>query len=309
MNEIDLRRFDLNLLAVFEVLMRERSVTRAAERLGRTQSAVSHSLSRLRDQLGDPLLIKGGRRMEPTAFALEFIEQVRPLLRGIERVLSPRQQFEPATLAPRLPAGGARFCARPVHRPAGAICAPRHPAFRSNGPARARRCCWRSRRARSTSPFRPPGSACPRALSARTSGRWNGDASPVAAIRRSRNGAPGRGRAGRTWSSGSAISSRARSMLPPPRPASSGRSPDGCPTSRSSRRSWPRQIFWPPCRRPPWPARSAPSASNSRRVPFAIDPIPHVMLWSAARAKDPEIAWLRNRLRPLAKSRFTSLAG
>ena len=80
MNEIDLRRFDLNLLAVFEVLMRERSVTRAAERLGRTQSAVSHSLSRLRDQLGDPLLIKGGRRMEPTAFALEFIEQVRPLL-------------------------------------------------------------------------------------------------------------------------------------------------------------------------------------------------------------------------------------
>ena len=44
------------------------------------------------------------------------------------------------------------------------------------------------------------------------------------------------------------------------------------------------------------------------RVPFAIEPIPHVMLWSAARAKDPEIAWLRNRLRPLAKSRFTSLA-
>ncbi|MEA2845623.1 MAG: hypothetical protein QOG78_904, partial [Rhodospirillaceae bacterium] len=97
MNKIDLRRFDLNLLAVFEMLMRERSVTRAAERLGRTQSAVSHSLSRLRDQLGDPLLIKGGRRMEPTAFALEFIEQVRPLLRGIERVLSPRHRFEPAS--------------------------------------------------------------------------------------------------------------------------------------------------------------------------------------------------------------------
>src|SRR5947209_10288179 len=96
MNEYDLLRFDLNLLAVFEVLMRERSVTRAAERLGRTQSAVSHSLSRLRDQLGDPLLIKGGRRMEPTAFALEFIEQVRPLLRGVERVLSPRHKFEPA---------------------------------------------------------------------------------------------------------------------------------------------------------------------------------------------------------------------
>ena len=72
MNKIDLRRFDLNLLVVFEVLMTERNVTRAAERLGRTQSAVSHSLSRLRSQLGDPLLIKGGRRMEPTAVALDL---------------------------------------------------------------------------------------------------------------------------------------------------------------------------------------------------------------------------------------------
>ena len=66
MNDIDLRRFDLNLLVVFEVLMAELSVTRAAERLGRTQSAVSHSLARLRQQLGDPLLLKGARRMEPT---------------------------------------------------------------------------------------------------------------------------------------------------------------------------------------------------------------------------------------------------
>lgn len=97
MNEIDLRRFDLNLLVVFEVLMFERNVTRAADRLGRTQSAVSHSLSRLRDQLGDPLLIKAGVRMQPTAFALDLIEQARPMLRGIERVLSPRHIFDPAS--------------------------------------------------------------------------------------------------------------------------------------------------------------------------------------------------------------------
>ena len=97
MNEIDLRRFDLNLLVVFEVLMIERNVTRAAERLGRTQSAVSHSLSRLRSQLGDPLLIKAGLRMQPTAFALDLIEQARPMLRGIERVLSPRYIFDPAS--------------------------------------------------------------------------------------------------------------------------------------------------------------------------------------------------------------------
>ena len=97
MNEIDLRRFDLNLLIVFEVLMTERSVSRAAERLGRTQSAVSHSLSRLRSQLGDPLLIKGGVRMQPTAVALDLIEQTRPMLRGIQRVLSPRYVFDPAS--------------------------------------------------------------------------------------------------------------------------------------------------------------------------------------------------------------------
>src|ERR1700682_1043021 len=97
MNEIDLRRFDLNLLVVFEVLMIERNVTRAAERLWRRASAVSHSLSRLRSQLGDPLLIKAGLRMQPTAFALDLIEQARPMLRGIERVLSPRYVFDPAS--------------------------------------------------------------------------------------------------------------------------------------------------------------------------------------------------------------------
>ncbi len=97
MNEIDLRHFDLNLLVVFDVLMTERSVTRAAERLGRTQSAVSHSLSRLREQFGDPLLIKGGARMQPTALALALIEQARPMLGGIQRVLSPQHVFDPTT--------------------------------------------------------------------------------------------------------------------------------------------------------------------------------------------------------------------
>ncbi|WP_354268071.1 LysR family transcriptional regulator [Bradyrhizobium japonicum] len=76
--------------------MVERSVTRAAERLGRTQSAISHSLSRLRSQFGDPLLVKGGVRMQPTAFALDLIEQARPMLSGIQRALSPTQVFDPA---------------------------------------------------------------------------------------------------------------------------------------------------------------------------------------------------------------------
>jgi DNA-binding transcriptional LysR family regulator len=95
MSQIDLRNFDLNLMVVFDVLMSERSVTRAAERLGRTQSAVSHSLSRLREQLGDPLLTKGGARMRATALALDLIEEVRPMLGSIERVLSPQHVFDP----------------------------------------------------------------------------------------------------------------------------------------------------------------------------------------------------------------------
>jgi LysR family transcriptional regulator, mexEF-oprN operon transcriptional activator len=95
MSQIDLRNFDLNLLVVFDVLMSQRSVTRAAERLGRTQSAVSHSLARLRNQLGDPLLTKGGARMQATALALDLIEEVRPMLGGIERVLSPQHVFDP----------------------------------------------------------------------------------------------------------------------------------------------------------------------------------------------------------------------
>ena len=97
MHDIDLRRLDLNLLVTFEVLMTERSVTRAAERLNRTQSAVSHALARLREQVGDPLLIKMGGRMTPSPFAERLIDDVRPILRSIQRVLLPPQPFDAAT--------------------------------------------------------------------------------------------------------------------------------------------------------------------------------------------------------------------
>ncbi len=77
--------------------MSEGSVTRAAARLGRTQSAVSHSLGRLREQLGDPLLVKIGGGMAPSPFAQSLIEDVRPILRSIQRIVSPPEPFEPAT--------------------------------------------------------------------------------------------------------------------------------------------------------------------------------------------------------------------
>lgn len=62
---VALSRFDLNLFRVFEVVYRERNLTRAAGLLHLSQSAVSHALARLRDQLGDPLFVRqdaGSRR-------------------------------------------------------------------------------------------------------------------------------------------------------------------------------------------------------------------------------------------------------
>jgi DNA-binding transcriptional LysR family regulator len=49
-----------------------------------------------------------------------------------------------------------------------------------------------------------------------------------------------------------------------------------------------------------------PHRLESRRVPFAIAPLPHVLLWSSVRAQDPEVAWLRRLLAPLAKTRFAA---
>ncbi|MDF1775041.1 MAG: LysR family transcriptional regulator [Rhizobiaceae bacterium] len=95
MNEIDLHRIDLNLLVVFESLMETRSVTVTADRIGRTQSAVSHALARLREQLDDPVLVRVGGKMHPSPFAEAIIEDVRPILRSIRRVIAPRNLFNP----------------------------------------------------------------------------------------------------------------------------------------------------------------------------------------------------------------------
>jgi len=66
-HRINLRTFDLNLLKVFDVVMSERSLTRAAEQLNLTQPAVSNALRRLREALDDELLVRNGRSLEPTA--------------------------------------------------------------------------------------------------------------------------------------------------------------------------------------------------------------------------------------------------
>ena len=94
---VDLRRVDLNLLVAFDMLMTERSVTRAAQRLSIGQSAMSSTLARLRKLLNDPVLTRDGRGLVATPLAESLVEPVREVLAGIEGVLAQREQFDPAT--------------------------------------------------------------------------------------------------------------------------------------------------------------------------------------------------------------------
>ncbi len=91
----ELRNFDLNLLVAFDLLMQEQNVSRAAERMFVSQSAMSHILQRLRQQLDDPLLVKTPSGMKPTDRALALIDPVRVVLRDVERLLR-REEFDPA---------------------------------------------------------------------------------------------------------------------------------------------------------------------------------------------------------------------
>ncbi|AVI84751.1 MULTISPECIES: LysR substrate-binding domain-containing protein [Pseudomonas syringae group] len=97
MNRNDLRRVDLNLLIVFETLMHERSVTRAAEKLFLGQPAISAALSRLRGLFDDPLFVRTGRSMEPTARATEIFALLSPALDSISTAVSRASEFDPAT--------------------------------------------------------------------------------------------------------------------------------------------------------------------------------------------------------------------
>jgi len=92
----DLRRVDLNLLVSLQALLTERNVTRAAQRLSLSQSAVSGQLARLREHFGDPLLVPAAKGMLPTAKALSLMEPLSRALAGIEEVLQADASFDPA---------------------------------------------------------------------------------------------------------------------------------------------------------------------------------------------------------------------
>lgn len=88
---------DLNLLVALETLVEERNVTKAAARLGLTQSAMSHKLRRLREELGDPLLVQGRQGMVATPTAERLLAPVRKGLREIRAALRTVEPFDAAT--------------------------------------------------------------------------------------------------------------------------------------------------------------------------------------------------------------------
>jgi len=96
MNPMHIASIDLNLLRVFDVLLEERSVTKAGARLGLTQSAVSHALNRLRYHLDDELFQRNANRMQPTRRALEIGPSLHAALTQLQGALTPAD-FDPAT--------------------------------------------------------------------------------------------------------------------------------------------------------------------------------------------------------------------
>lgn len=93
---MNMSRIDLNLIVYLDVLLREKNVTRAADKLGISQPAMSNGLKRLRNLFDDPLLIRTSNGMTPTERALELEPQIRQLLLGIEKAVQPRTEFDAA---------------------------------------------------------------------------------------------------------------------------------------------------------------------------------------------------------------------
>jgi DNA-binding transcriptional LysR family regulator len=102
MNDMHIGSFDLNLLLALDALLAERNVTRAATRIGLTQSAASHALARLRKLTGDELLVRGRGGMVPTMRAEAMRAPLRRALEDLAGTLSPPPAFDPKTARVRI---------------------------------------------------------------------------------------------------------------------------------------------------------------------------------------------------------------
>src|SRR5690349_3050479 len=112
LNQIDLSRIDLNLLVLFESVLREANVGRAAAALNLSPSAVSHGLGRLRRMMNDPLFLRTPRGVVPTARAQDLAPRIAEVLQQIRSMLAAAEPFDPATSARRfrLGVGDAFLC-------------------------------------------------------------------------------------------------------------------------------------------------------------------------------------------------------
>jgi len=96
MQELDLSRVDLNLLVLFEVVMNERHVGRAAARLHVSPSAISHGLGRLRGLLQDPLFLKHPKGVVPTERATQLAAPIAEILQRVRSVVASAEGFDAA---------------------------------------------------------------------------------------------------------------------------------------------------------------------------------------------------------------------
>ncbi len=94
-HEMNLAGIDLNLLVVFDAIMRDRNVTRAGERLGLSQPATSNALARLRKLTNDELFVRMAGALHPTPIAIELASQIQPSLQQIDRALTREVSFDP----------------------------------------------------------------------------------------------------------------------------------------------------------------------------------------------------------------------
>ncbi len=93
---MNLRNIDLNLLVLFEALVREQNITRAAQQVGLSQSAMSNALNRLRDVFQDSVLVRTGIRMVPTPKALALLPDIQEILTRVGLILESKNEFVPA---------------------------------------------------------------------------------------------------------------------------------------------------------------------------------------------------------------------
>lgn len=97
MHAVHIRDLDLNLLVVFDALLRERSVTRAASEVGLSQGAMSHALNRLRAFFEDPLFVKTPSGMEPTPKATMLGVSIVEVMTTLRQDVVSQARFDPST--------------------------------------------------------------------------------------------------------------------------------------------------------------------------------------------------------------------